>query len=127
MGEKKQKRKSGEKSLEPVKTPEGKGLWHYAEKLVLDNSGPERIARILLLAVLTILCLLPFADKAFHIDDPLFVWTAKNIQTNPLDPYGFDVNWYGTWMRMADVNKNPPIVSYYIAIVAIDVESIRVQ
>ena len=88
------------------------------EGVHLNGSSPERKVRILLLVALTILCALPFVGKAFHIDDPLFVWTAKNIQINPLDPYGFDVNWYGSAMRMADVNKNPPIVSYYIAIVA---------
>lgn len=139
MGSKKRKRKSRENILKSVKAPETAGGWRsllsisgqsseHADKspplppsqegVHIHSSGSGRKARILALVALTILCLLPFAGKAFHIDDPLFVWTAKNIQTNPLDPYGFDVNWYGTWMRMADVNKNPPIVSYYIAIVA---------
>ncbi|MBF0505361.1 MAG: glycosyltransferase family 39 protein [Nitrospirae bacterium] len=118
MGEKRKKRKSKEKPLEPINAPEKRGLGEYAEKVILKNSSPERKARILLLVVLTFLCLLPFVGKPFHIDDPLFIWTAKNIQANPLDPYGFNVNWYGIEERMADVNKNPPIVSYYIAAVA---------
>ena len=71
-----------------------------------------------LLLVICILCLAPFADKAFHIDDPLFIWVAKHIQTNPFDFYGFTVNWYGFEMPMSEVTKNPPLASYYIALVA---------
>ena len=62
--------------------------------------------------------LLPFIGKAFNIDDPLFLWAARHIQTHPADPYGFTVNWYGTEMPMASVTKNPPLVPYYIAVVA---------
>lgn len=78
----------------------------------------RRPLRLLFLAGLTAVTLLPFSEKAFHIDDPLFVWAAKHITTRPLDPYGFDVNWYGTPMRMSEVTKNPPLTSYYIAGIA---------
>ena len=60
---------------------------------------------------LTVACagsLLPFIDKAFHIDDPLFLWTARQIQNRPLDFYRFNVNWYWSEMPMASVTKNPP-------------------
>ncbi|MEY2546650.1 MAG: hypothetical protein QOG48_1767 [Verrucomicrobiota bacterium] len=70
------------------------------------------------LVLATLLLLLPFTGKAFHIDDPLFIWTARQIQVHPSDPYGFDVNWYGKRMRMADVTKNPPLASGYIALLA---------
>lgn len=69
-------------------------------------------------AVITVACLVPFLNKAFHIDDPLFLWTAKQIQTNPADFYGFSVNWYGSNMPMAEVTQNPPGACYYIAVVA---------
>lgn len=68
------------------------------------------------LAVATILCLAPFADRALHIDDPLFVWAAKQIGHHPLDPYGFRVVWYLTEMPMSEVTKNPPLASYYSAL-----------
>jgi 4-amino-4-deoxy-L-arabinose transferase-like glycosyltransferase len=68
--------------------------------------------------IAVVLCLLPFVNKAFHMDDPLFVWTAQQIQKHPLDFYGFSVNWYTTEMPMFEVTKNPPLVSYYIAGVA---------
>lgn len=69
------------------------------------------------LALLVVLCLIPFVGKAFHIDDPLFIWAARHIQENPANPYGFNVNWYGTEMPMSDVTKNPPGASYYLALV----------
>lgn len=69
-------------------------------------------------AMLMLLCLLPFINKAYHIDDPLFIWAARQIQTNPLDFYGFDVNWYGVPMPMHEVMKNPPLTSYYLAVTA---------
>ncbi|MBI4115484.1 MAG: glycosyltransferase family 39 protein [Candidatus Omnitrophica bacterium] len=64
----------------------------------------------------TLACLLPFINKAFHIDDTLFIWAAKHIQANPLDFYGFTVNWYGFKHPMAEVMKNPPLASYYLAL-----------
>ncbi len=69
-----------------------------------------------LAAALTLVCLLPFAGKALHVDDPLFVWAAQQIAAHPLDPYGFQVNWYGTPLPMFVVTKNPPLVSYYLAL-----------
>ena len=72
----------------------------------------------LILSALTILLLIPFANKAFHIDDPLFLWAAAQIQKNPVDFYGFTVNWYGYVMPMSEVMKNPPLTSYFIALVA---------
>ena len=69
-----------------------------------------------LLAVLTVLLLAPFAGKAIHIDDPLFVWTAEQIHEHPLDFYGFDVNWYFKSEPMHRVTRNPPLTSYLLAV-----------
>ena len=70
---------------------------------------------VALLALITAASLVPFADKAFHIDDPLFLWTARQIQAKPLDFYGFTVNWYGNEEPMSAVTKNPPLAAYYLA------------
>ena len=70
-----------------------------------------------LLAALTLLCLLPFLNKPFHVDDILFVSAAKHIVQHPLDPYGFKIVWYSFAMPMAEVTKNPPLASYYGALV----------
>src|SRR6266853_1468907 len=47
---------------------------------------------IILITGLILLLLLPFLGKAFHIDDPLFIRTARHILFSPADPYGFSVN-----------------------------------
>jgi len=72
-----------------------------------------------LLAGLTLLCLLPFSSKPFHVDDLLFVSAAKQIVQHPLDPYGFKVAWYTTAMPMAEVTKNPPLACYYGALIGV--------
>lgn len=68
-----------------------------------------------LVAGVTVLLLLPFIGKPFHIDDPLFVWTARRILQAPLDFYGFEINWYDSLQPMADVMQNPPLVAYWHA------------
>jgi 4-amino-4-deoxy-L-arabinose transferase-like glycosyltransferase len=70
----------------------------------------------LLVAAATALCLLPFVGKAFHIDDPMYIWPARRILLHPLDPFGFKVNWYGTAAMIGDVARNPPLASYWIAL-----------
>lgn len=75
-------------------------------------SGPRSLV---LLTASTLLCLLPFSGKAFHIDDPLFLWSAQQITKQPLNPYGFQLNWYSVLMSMSDVTKNPPLACYYAA------------
>jgi 4-amino-4-deoxy-L-arabinose transferase-like glycosyltransferase len=64
-----------------------------------------------------VICLLPFSGRAFHIDDTLFIRAAQQIAKHPLDPYGFQINWDGVLTSMADVTQNPPLSSYYTALV----------
>jgi len=71
----------------------------------------------LLLIALTLVCLLPFVGRAFHIDDPLFVWAGQQIQKHPLDPYGFRVLWDNYSEPMSEVTKNPPLACYYAALI----------
>jgi len=75
---------------------------------------PNPAAALLLAAIAAIA---PFCGKAFHIDDPLFVWAAKHIAAHPLDFYGFDVDWYSHWEPMSQVTQNPPLGCYYLALV----------
>lgn len=79
------------------------------------NEARSPVLSLALLVLVTVGCLAPFANKAFHVDDPLFVWTARQIQQRPFDFYGFKVNWYGWEMPMAEVTKNPPLAAYYLA------------
>jgi len=66
----------------------------------------------------TLVAFAPFLNKAFHIDDPLFLWMAQQIVTHPLDPYGFSVNWAYSAEPMWRAMQNPPLCSYYMALVA---------
>lgn len=84
---------------------------------ILLDENKRRTASFFIIAFVVFICLLPFANRAFNIDDPLFIWTAKQIQIHPADFYGFQVNWYGTEMPMYEIQKNPPLVSYYIALI----------
>lgn len=71
----------------------------------------------LLLVLITVAALAPFLNKAFHIDDPLFIWTAQQIVKHPLDPYGFQLNWATFAQPAFEQIQNPPLCSYYIAAV----------
>ena len=46
------------------------------------------------------------------------MWSARQIHVDPLDFYGFDLNWNGFEESMARINKNPPLVPLYLALVA---------
>ncbi|MFH1614156.1 MAG: glycosyltransferase family 39 protein [Planctomycetota bacterium] len=72
---------------------------------------------VIVVIAITVVCLIPFVNKAFHIDDPLFIWSAKHILQAPADFYGFNVNWYYSPMPVSDIAKNPPLACYYTALV----------
>ena len=70
------------------------------------------------LTLAVVVALGPFLAKPFNMDDPLFVWTARQIHAHPWNPYGFKVNWYGSAAPMWGVTQNPPLASYYLALAA---------
>jgi 4-amino-4-deoxy-L-arabinose transferase-like glycosyltransferase len=80
------------------------------------GSSGHGVSALVVLAVATLICLVPFAGKAFHIDDPLFLWVGRYIQAHPTDPYGFSINWYGSESPISKITKNPPLNSYYLAL-----------
>ena len=73
----------------------------------------------LVLGAVVVASLLPFLGKPFHIDDPMYLWAAQHIAGDPLHFYDFEVNWYGSFAPMYELNKNPPLVSFYLAAVGI--------
>jgi 4-amino-4-deoxy-L-arabinose transferase-like glycosyltransferase len=68
------------------------------------------------LTFVTLAVLAPFLAKPFNIDDPLFIWGARQIYLHPGDPYGFDANWAQTVFPMWNVMDNPPLACYYLAL-----------
>lgn len=71
-------------------------------------------------AIGLILCafLVPFANQAIQTDDALFVWTGQWILKHPLDFFGGTANWYGSNVPMWQVNLNPPLMPYVLAVTA---------
>lgn len=69
-----------------------------------------------LLALLTIALLLPFVTKPYTIDDPVFLYVAQHVVENPFDFYGFDMNWSTKMQPVHEINNNPPLISYYLAL-----------
>jgi 4-amino-4-deoxy-L-arabinose transferase-like glycosyltransferase len=69
-----------------------------------------------LLAAATLACLVPFLGKAFHMDDPLFIWAARHIRSHPFDFYSFSVDWGFHETPMPLVMQNPPMAAYYLAL-----------
>lgn len=83
-----------------------------------SKSPPASKRRLAWLWLITLACLLPFLGKPFHIDDPLFLRAAAQIQRHPADFYGFTMNWLGTPLPMVKDFDNPPLTCYYIALAA---------
>lgn len=67
------------------------------------------------IAILLFVLLGPFLNKAFHVDDPVFLVVAKHLQSHPLAPYDLEYNWFGDPQSMWFVQQNPPLVSYLLA------------
>lgn len=57
----------------------------------------------------------PFAGKALHIDDTLFVNWARHVRAKPSAPLDYTVVWNGQRARMVDISPNPPLHAYVLA------------
>jgi len=68
-----------------------------------------------LVALWCVVPLVPFVGKAVSIDGPVFLGVAHQILTHPLDPYGFQMIWDPTSPDVWVFNRNPPLLSYYLA------------
>jgi hypothetical protein len=70
--------------------------FHIRPILLQRREMPDKIRRWVALhpnwtlTLATRAALLPFLAKPFNIDDPLFIWTAHQIQSHPANPYGFN-------------------------------------
>src|SRR5262249_7253015 len=60
----------------------------------------------------------PYLDKAFHIDDVLYLRVADQIRRTPLDPYSGFVLWDATDGQPSSLfmtDFNPPVWKYILA------------
>ena len=83
-----------------------------------DTSRHPNWAAIVAL-LLPVACLLPFVNKAFHIDDTVYLWVAQQIHQDPVNFFGFTVNWGDRDEWLYEFNKNPPGISYLLAAAAL--------
>ncbi len=76
--------------------------------------APDR-REALLVAALVAAPLLFLLDAAVSIDAPVFVAVARQILAAPADPFGFQMIWDPTSPQAAVFNRNPPLLSYWLA------------
>lgn len=67
--------------------------------MTTDRDAPRTVSAIAVLAcawpalLLATICLLPFLNKPFNIDDPWFLTIAQQIVKHPMHPMDFDICW----------------------------------
>ena len=82
-----------------------------------NPANPKRLRDLIIVSAACLLLLLPFINKPVSLDDPLYIWAARQIAVHPLDFYGFQANWEGSLRPMWGFFQNPPLVSFFIATV----------
>jgi hypothetical protein len=77
-------------------------------------SWPEVVRAAWPALLVATLCLLPFLNKAYTIDDPLFLLEARQILKTPAHPLAFDVCWQGneTCGSAGDIMPNAALMGY---------------
>lgn len=71
----------------------------------------KRVASVLLPCLVYVGLCVPFSDRAYDIDDPIFVGMARQIAKDPLRPLDFEIRWDGRWAN-AGSSANPPLAAY---------------
>lgn len=74
----------------------------------------RRIERSIVVAF-SLVCSLFFCNKAFHIDDPLYLSIARQILVDPLRPFDGMINWQQVTEPAWRVSISPPGYSYWLA------------
>jgi len=65
---------------------------------------------------LLLLLTLPFAGRAHHIDDPLYLAAARQVWSAPLDPLGGPSFWHDAPTTLFHDLYNPPLNAYLLAL-----------
>lgn len=79
---------------------------------------PSTLSQRLAVAAIVLAATLPFLNKAYHIDDVLYLRVANQILHTPWDPLGGQVLWDaedGQPASLFDTNYNPPFWNYVLA------------
>ena len=98
----------------PLKTRDVALFQRLASWMIARRVRPNAIS--LSSIVVPFALMLPFVSKAFHIDDPLYLWAAKQILKDPFDYYGVIVNKWGANEPLSDVMVIPPGYPFFLAL-----------
>jgi hypothetical protein len=77
--------------------------------------GYQRHVGPIIVVAFSLVVSLPFCNKAFHIDDPLYLSIARQILVDPLRPYDGLINWQQVTQPAWFVSISPPGYSYWLA------------
>jgi len=58
--------------------------------------------------------LLPFLGKAFHVDDPSFLWAARSLSQHAWDPWSYVSVWAGSALPLHVHVNHPPGNAYLV-------------
>lgn len=64
--------------------------------------------------LLATLVLVPFHDKAFTIDDTLFLKQATHVLSDPLHPTAFETAWKDDWERVSTILPTGPVMAWLL-------------
>jgi hypothetical protein len=84
--------------------------------MMMDRDEPKAVSAVAVLTcawpalLLATVCLLPFLNKAFNIDDPWFLTMAQQIVKHPAHPMDFDICW-----NHSSFSGECPKASYFAA------------
>lgn len=63
---------------------------------------------------------MPFFNKAFTIDDPVFLSEARHVLTDPLHPTAFEMTWRYQPERVSQLVPTGPVIAWLLAPSALD-------
>ena len=78
----------------------------------------EKTKHILFIIIFVFVLAMPFSNKAYHIDDTVFLYISNQILKDPLRPYSFVFEWGSHSGELATHVLDTPLVPYYIALVS---------
>ena len=76
----------------------------------------DKNKEIVVLNLIVILGMLIFINKAYHVDDPAFLYFGRHITEQPSNPYNFVLSWGGK-EEIATFIPDTPLIYYYISFV----------
>lgn len=83
-------------------------------RLALESPTRRRLELAAVVAVSLVVSLV-FCNKAFHVDDTLYLSIARQILVDPLKPFSGRINWQQITEPTWNVSISPPGFSYWLA------------